>query len=30
MNELLELTFAWLGGRNPFKIEGRSIYQVAA
>jgi transposase len=30
MKELLELTFAWLGGRNPFKVEGRSIYQVAA
>ena len=30
MAELLGLTFAWLGGRNPFKIEGRSIYQVAA
>ena len=30
MDELLELTFAWLGGRNPFKVEGRSIYRVAA
>jgi putative transposase len=30
MQELLDLTFAWLSGRNPFKVEGRSVYQVAA
>jgi putative transposase len=30
MEELLELTFTWLGARNPFKVEGRSVYQVAA
>ena len=30
MQELLDLTFAWLSRRNPFKVEGRSIYQVAA
>jgi putative transposase len=30
MQELLELTFAWLGGRTPFKVEGRSLYEVAA
>jgi hypothetical protein len=30
MEELLDLTFAWLGARNPFKVEGRSVYQVAA
>jgi putative transposase len=30
MEELLDLTFTWLGGRNPFKVEGRSIYQLAA
>jgi len=29
MEELLELTFAWLGGRNPFKVESRSIYKLA-
>jgi hypothetical protein len=26
----LDLTFTWLSGRNPFKVEGRSIYKVAA
>jgi hypothetical protein len=30
MEELFDLTFAWLSGRNPFKVEGRSIYQLAA
>jgi putative transposase len=30
MEELLELTFTWLGSRNPFKVEGRSVYQQAA
>ena len=30
MKELLDLTFTWLRGRNPFKVEGRSVYQVAA
>jgi putative transposase len=30
MQELLDLTFAWLGSRNPFKVEGRSVYQAAA
>jgi putative transposase len=30
MEELLDLTFTWLSGRNPFKVEGRSVYQVAA
>ena len=30
MQELLDLTFAWLGARNPCKLEGRSVYQVAA
>jgi transposase len=30
MEELLDLTFTWLRGRNPFKVEGRSTYQVAA
>src|SRR5215210_1097382 len=25
MQELLDLTFAWLAGRNPFKVEG-SVY----
>ena len=30
MQELLDLTFAWLGERNPFKVEGLSVYQVAA
>jgi putative transposase len=30
MQELLDLTFDWLGSRNPFKVEGRSIYQAAA
>ena len=29
MQELLELTFAWLGSRNPFKVEDR-VYRVAA
>jgi transposase len=30
MEELLDLTFTWLGSRNPFKVEGRSVYQQAA
>ncbi len=30
MQELLDLTFAWLKGRNPFKVEGLSVYQIAA
>jgi putative transposase len=30
MEELLDLTFNWLRGRNPFKVEGRSTYNVAA
>ena len=30
MEELLDLTFTWLRGRNPFKVEGRSMYKVAA
>ena len=30
MQELLDLTFAWLGTRNPFKVEGLSVYEVAA
>lgn len=30
MQELLDLTFAWLSGRNPFKVEGRSVYEMAA
>src|SRR3954447_12887501 len=30
MEELLDLTFTWLRGRNPFKVEGRSAYRVAA
>jgi transposase len=30
MQELLDLTFAWLRGRNPFKVEGLSVYQIAA
>ncbi len=30
MEELLDLTFAWLGGQNPFKVEGRSIYKRVA
>jgi transposase len=29
LEELLELTFAWLGSRNPFKVEG-SVYRTAA
>lgn len=29
MEELLELTFAWLGSRTPFQVEG-SVYRVAA
>jgi hypothetical protein len=27
--ELLDLTFAWLGSRNPFKVEDR-VYRTAA
>ena len=30
MQELLDLTFAWLKGRNPFKVEGASVYRIAA
>ncbi len=30
MQELLDLTFAWLGERNPFKVESLSAYQLAA
>ena len=30
MQELLDLTFAWLDERNPFKVEGLSVYQLAA
>jgi transposase len=30
MQELLDLTFAWLKSRNPFKVEGASIYRTAA
>jgi len=30
MEELLDLTFTWLRNRNPFKVEGRSVYQIAA
>jgi len=30
MEELLDLTFVWLSHRNPFKVEGRSVYQQAA
>jgi hypothetical protein len=30
MEELLDLTFTWLNGRDRFKIEGRSVYKVAA
>jgi hypothetical protein len=30
MQELLDLTFTWLGSRNPFKVEGLSVYQAAA
>jgi putative transposase len=29
MEELLELTFAWLGSRNPFRVEDE-VYRVAA
>ena len=29
MQELLELTFAWLGSRNPFKVED-TVYRIAA
>jgi transposase len=28
MQELLDLTFAWLGSRNPFQVEG-SVYPKA-
>jgi putative transposase len=30
MQELLDLTFAWLGERNPFKVESLAAYQLAA
>ena len=30
MQELLDLSFAWLGERNPFKVEGLSVYQIAS
>jgi hypothetical protein len=26
----LDLTFTWLRGRNPFTVECRSVYSVAA
>ena len=29
MQELLDLTFAWLGSRSPFKVEDE-VYRVAA
>src|SRR5512135_3003974 len=29
MEEWLDLTFAWLGGRNPFKVEDK-VYRTAA
>jgi transposase len=29
MQELLDLTFAWLGSRNPFKVEDK-VYRAAA
>ena len=29
LEELLDLTFAWLGSRNPFQVEG-SVYNLAA
>jgi hypothetical protein len=29
MQELLDLTFTWLGSRNPFKVEDR-VYRAAA
>jgi transposase len=29
LDELLDLTFAWLGSRNPFHVEG-SVYRLAA
>jgi putative transposase len=29
MQELLDLTFAWLGSRNPFKVED-TVYRIAA
>jgi putative transposase len=29
MEELLDLTFAWLGSRNPFKVEDQ-VYRIAA
>ena len=30
MQELLDLTFDWLKGRNPFRVEGASVYRIAA
>lgn len=30
MRELLDLSFAWLKRRNPFKVEGLSVYNLAA
>ena len=30
MQELLDLTFTWLGERNPFEVEGLSVYWIAA
>ncbi len=30
LEELWDLTFTWLRSRNPFKVEGRSVYKVAA
>ena len=29
VQELLDLTFAWLGSRNPFKVEDK-VYRIAA
>jgi len=30
LEELLDLTFSWLRERNPFKVEGRSVYKIEA
>ncbi len=30
MQELLDLTFARLKGRIPFRVEGASVYRIAA
>lgn len=29
MEELLDLIFTWFTSRNPFKVEGRSVYRIA-